>query len=473
MALDLTQLITDFHAYFLSLYHQAAAAAAGPPDAGPPAVGPANTLPANTPSATAAPFLAFAGLGTPITPDMFMLKDGELFDGLAVEQFSMLANALPTIEDGSILGAGLLTADGLYSMMLDQSQALSTSDMEAFGAIKRHAQQAFDAMLPALTPGLDEYHPALPTPKDWPFPSAATAWSSRSFEQTETVVAASPPKTPPGQSPPIVALPQKLVPQALAPRPWTWRVAPEELVDKLHSVEAAQKSVPPRQVVLPPAELEMRPVALRPMLSAAMAMRTEPTATLGRAIGQIAEARPTPLAAAVAQPMAMLRPAPVLEPSRAVAATFMRSDAMLLHAAELSRRSAPQAVTARNLKLSFDYCLVRATRPWLSTGLLESRNWYVPHTRAGEFASGTGIGGGAFEVMPMAALVVKSLVIEGGWSSDDAAILSKADKFGPFSLTGRTLEAEKNTLRCEGMQVVGWVFEPMPQLPPNGDPALG
>ena len=209
------------------------------------------------------------------------------------------------------------------------------------------------------------------------------------------------------------------------------------------------------------------------MLSAALAMRTEPTATLGRAAAPTAEARPMLMAAMAAQPAAVLRPVPAPEPSRAAAATFMRSDAMVLHAAELSRRSAPQVVTASSLKLSFDYCLVRAARPWLSTELLEARNWFVPHTRAGEFASGTGIGDGAFEVMPMAALVVKNLLIEGDWSSDETAILSKADKFGPFSLAGRVLAAEKNPLRCEGMQVVGWVFEPMPQLPPHGDPALG
>ena len=139
MALGLSQLIADFHAYFLGLYHQAAAPAASPPGAGPVAGSPANAPPAAASPATVAPFLAFAGLGT---PDMFMLKDGELFDGLVVEQFSMFANALPTIDDGRILGAGLLTADGLYSVMLDQSQALSASDMEAFGAIKRHTARA-------------------------------------------------------------------------------------------------------------------------------------------------------------------------------------------------------------------------------------------------------------------------------------------------------------------------------------------
>ncbi len=97
--------------------------------------------------------------------------------------------------------------------------------------------------------------------------------------------------------------------------------------------------------------------------------------------------------------------------------TSVRSDVMMLRAAELSQRSTPQAVTAKRLKLSFDYCLVRANRPWVSTGLIAGRNWYIPHTRAGEFATGTGTGtgGGAFEVMPMAALAVKNLVIEADW----------------------------------------------------------
>jgi hypothetical protein len=478
MALDLMPLINDFDAYFLGLYHQAAAPASGGPGSAQTAGGQTAGSPAGTTQTAGAapaigakaaigPFLAFANLGTPITPDMFMLKDGTLYDGLAVEQFSSLANALPTIQDGSIMGAGLLTVDGLYGLMLEQSQAVSASDMEAFGAVKRNAQKAFDSTLSGLTPGAGEFHPAIPTPANWPFPAAAAAWSSRSFEQTETIVVEPPPAPSPGPRPPV--------PQAIAPRPWTWHVAPDNLAGTIGHVQAVRTSVPPPQVVLLPAQLATHPVAIRPMLAASMVARTaqfaaaSPSAAPAPAPG----VHPVMAPAMMAGAMVMARPSPATPPPQVVSATFVRSDVMMLHVAELSRQSVPQAVTAKSLKLSFDYCLVRATRPWLSTGLLALRNWYVPHTKAGEFASGTGIGSGSFEVMPAAALVVKNLLIEADWSSDETAVLGKLDKFGPFSLVGRSASTEKNSLRCEGMQIVGWVFEPMPCLPPSSDPAPG
>jgi hypothetical protein len=483
MALDLMPLINDFNAYFLGLYHQAAAPPSGArgsvQTSGGQAPGnttgsPAGATPttgatqANGTKAGIGPFLAFANLGTPITPDMFMLKDGTLYDGLAVEQFSTLANALPTIQDGSIMGAGLLTVDGLYSLMLEQAQAVSASDMEAFGAVRRDAQKAFDATLPGRTPGVGEFHPAIPTPTDWPFPTAAAAWSSRVFEQTQTVAAA-PTPSPPPSTPPV---PRPPVPQAITPRPWTWHVAPDNLAETIGSVQAVRANVPPHQIVLPPAKLNTHPVALRPMLAATMVTRnTQFSAADTGAAPAIAAAHPVMMSAV--GPMVMTRPNPAVAPPPTVSATFVRSDVMMLHVAALSQQSVPQAVTAKSLKLSFDYCVVRATRPWLSPGLLALRNWYVPHTKAGEFASGTGTGTGSFEVMPMAALVVKNLVIEADWSSEETAVLGKLDKFGPFSLVGRSVSTEKNALHCEGMQIVGWVFEPMPCLPPAGDPAIG
>jgi hypothetical protein len=477
MALDLMPLINDFNAYFLGLYHQAATPASGVPgsaqtEGGQTVSSPAETnlsasaTPSNGGQATIGPFLAFSNLGTPITPDMFLLKDGTLYDGLAVEQFSTLANALPTIQDGSIMGAGLLTVDGLYSLMLDQSQAVSASDMEAFGAVKRDAQKAFDSTLPGLTPGVGEFHPAVPTPIDWPFPGAAAAWSSRRFEQSETVVV-EPTPTPSVLRPPV--------PQEIAPRPWTWHVAPDNLAHTIGSVEAVRNTVPPHQVVLSAAQFAKHPVAIHPMFAASMVTRAGQFAAAPPrfAPAVAATAHPVMASAMMAERMVMTKPNPATPQAHVVSATFVRSDVMMLHVAALSQQSVPQAVTAKSLTLSFDYCLVRATRPWLSTGLLALRNWYVPHTKAGEFASGTGIGSGSFEVMPTAALVVKSLVIEADWSSEETAVLAKLAKFGPFSLVGRSISTEKNSLRCDGMQIVGWVFEPMPCLPPSSDPALG
>jgi hypothetical protein len=153
--------------------------------------------------------------------------------------------------------------------------------------------------------------------------------------------------------------------------------------------------------------------------------------------------------------------------------TAARSDTIALRVQELSRRSTPQTVTSTNFKLAFDYCLVQAQRPWLSGGFLKARNWYVPHTKAGEIASGTGLGTGSFEVLPVAAIVVQNLIIEADWSRDDIAILHSSVNLGPFSLIGRSIDEVKNTIVCKGMQIVGWVLEPMPFLPPNTDPTTG
>ena len=145
---------------------------------------------------------------------------------------------------------------------------------------------------------------------------------------------------------------------------------------------------------------------------------------------------------------------------------------MALHVQELGQQSTPQTVTSKNFKLSFDYCLVEAKREWMSGSFLTARNWYVPHTKAGEIASGTGESGGSFEVLPVAAIVVQNLVIEADWSHDDTVTLQSSVNFGPFSLVGRTIDQARNTLSCPGMQIVAWVFEPMPRLPPNSDPTM-
>src|SRR5205814_1539471 len=129
MALDLQPLIDDFHNYFIGLYKQGQAPTPSQP---PSSSQPLSPTQAPSPSAdqkSGGAFLAFECLGTPITPAMFMLKSGELFDGLVVEQFSALANKLPKIDGESISGDGLLTVDGLYAMLVEQSQPLTAADM--------------------------------------------------------------------------------------------------------------------------------------------------------------------------------------------------------------------------------------------------------------------------------------------------------------------------------------------------------
>jgi hypothetical protein len=498
MATDLSQLITDFYSYFLGLYHEAKTqppGAAGtqsnaqPAAAQPAAAQPATAQPATTQSgSTATPvgaFIAFESIGTPMTPEMFKLQSGDFDPGLVLQQFTLRANTIPVVDGTSISAPGLLSVDGAYELMLDAAQPLAAVDVEAFGHIKHSAQEVFEnAVSNYSIPGLSgQFHPAVPGPPDWPSPTGTTAWTSRSFEQSTTVTVA----VPDAPKPPV------------PPRPlpvWVWRVAPPELTVALKSTQAVVATVPPRPVSAPPAQvLAAHPVLYRPLVTNAIAARAAlVTPAEAQAPGPSASPPGHPMLVAATPGTAVHLEAPVVAaaarigaptpiatheppvatvpPPRVSTPVVIRSDVMALHVQELGQQSTPQTVTSKNFKLSFDYCLVEAKREWMSGSFLTARNWYVPHTKAGEIASGTGESGGSFEVLPVAAIVVQNLVIEADWSHDDTVTLQSSVNFGPFSLVGRTIDQARNTLSCPGMQIVAWVFEPMPRLPPNSDPTM-
>lgn len=436
MALDLAPLVERFYDFFLDLYHKR-----------------------NTPqlaeahadaAAPGAPFLAFGPIGAPITPEMFKLGDGGFFTGLVTEQFSGLANLLPELDGTTIASPGLLTADGAYGAMLRQSRPLTADDMAGFGAIKGPAEQAFDqASVPPLIRGGVDYHPALPLPPDWPLPSGDAAWAgySHTAEQATTV------------SPP----PRPGVPRPT--RPWGWRVAPPELQATVKSLRLLQA------VGQSPPIIKQEPAAVAVMAAPGrlpVGTRIPQAAMLSASAARIAA---DPGAVAPAQRVEASRVQRPVE-SPPILADVVRTEMLQRRMLEVREKSLPQVVTSSSLELSFRYCMVTARRPWLSAAFLTARNWYIPGTRAGEIASGTGQGGGSFEVLPTAALCVRDLVIKAAWSEQERAVLPAMTKFGPFSLIGGRLEAGAAALVCPGIQVIGWVMECMPKLPPNGDPGL-
>jgi hypothetical protein len=241
--------------------------------------------------------------------------------------------------------------------------------------------------------------------------------------------------------------------------------------------------VPPRPVAVPAAQaLAANPAVFHPLVLNAIEARSTIVAAAGAPTpapptgGQTntAPGPPMHLAAApqVARPPGVAAMASLSLARSDFAPVNIRSDVMEFHVQELGQRSTPQTVTSEKFKLSFDYCLVEATCDWLDGGFLYARNWYVPHTKAGEIASGTGFGAGPFEVRAVAAIFVKNLLIEANWSQDDIAILQHSVSFGPFSLVGRTIDAVNFTLSCKGIQRIATVFQSMPRLPPCSDPTM-
>ncbi len=729
MSNELAPLMDDFYAYFLGLYHEQTSASA------------AGDVPAAKTAAPGLPFIVFESIGTAITPSMFKLDSGDFFQPLVAEQFSLLANMVPVLNGSEISAPGLLTVDGYYGTLLAQAQALPTTDVDAFNAIKHDAREAFDnAALEPRVAGHMTYRPALPTPPDWPLPSGTAAWVKHTLVRNNTAgqglaAAASPPAVPVKAALPAVQAAPRAMPI------WGLRIAPPALSQAVTSLGAAHDAVPRR--LLAPAETKHCDVAVvttpqgtpqlftidaahaiwtrwpvsnqggaawtnwapfpgkamritggdwpgnRPQLwcigaddqkldtcwrvsdqpgAAWTAWSPMPgatarmidvaavplpqgglqlfaidaghtiwscwkaTGTIGAAweawvrfpgqaaritggnlpgnIPQLwsigvqdqklytcwkASAQPgaawtawSPMPGATARmidvatartpqgalqlfaidmnhtiwtcakasnqagaawsgwtvfpgkatriaggllPVNMpqlwmigaedsrlytcrkasappganwsnwevfddaaaavpgglhvtLAAAPGLRVTapapHAVAAApppqaSVRPDTLALHVQELSLRASPQSVTSQGLTLSFEYCLVSASRPWMSP-LLAWRTWFVPGMRAGEIASGAGMGPGVLEAIPVAAIVVRNLTIEAQWSEQDASALDSAVTLGPFSLVGRTIKQASgqsgSTMTCEGMQIVAWVMQPLPKLPPCDDPAL-
>jgi hypothetical protein len=422
MSDSLDRLIQEFYDTFVALYHTTAGPSAG------------------------RAFLAFEPIGTALTPDMFDLPPGGFSPLLAAERFSTLANTLPDLDGTTITAPSIRSADGLYEMLMIGAQPLPSSDRGGFDRFKSDAVEAFDRAKaqPLLHDGR-EYRTAVATPPDWCAP--ATTWVTRTFSTEERSQSETGP----------IAMAQS---RSLAVERWAWRVAPPDVALVLDNPGAVHRMVSAKAVTI--AGLRQPPPT---MMSRAAMLKASP-ALMASAI-----ARPLTFATTtvVQRPLASLEPAPDTRVKLAVIRPELRAAA----AQQLAHASKPQEVTSKSLSLSFDYCLVTVTRPWLSTPLLALKNWFIDGHQAGELASGEGTGKGVFEVIPMAALAVKNLEIKAAWSTEERAAAAGFMKLGPFSLLGRTSSgAELNAISCPGMQIIAWICQAMPRLPPAADPAL-
>jgi hypothetical protein len=90
------------------------------------------------------------------------------------------------------------------------------------------------------------------------------------------------------------------------------------------------------------------------------------------------------------------------------------------------------------------------------------KSWCIPEVAKGQVsASGPP---GNLCLLPIAFVAIRNLEIEANWSAQDVANGAAATDFGPFKVTSTI---ENNKLRHEGLQVLGWMLEKLPDLPPN------
>ena len=189
---------------------------------------------------------------------------------------------------------------------------------------------------------------------------------------------------------------------------------------------------------------------LQPVFSAALANSAEPATD--------ADASP-----------AVARPAIAASPP---ATNFSIQDHVTLNSASLpfAARLGVQRILAADAPtqpmlifdatISFDYCLVNLTRPWWHDAFIHNRNWRIPRQAKGQLSANDGHG---LPAIPVGFVAIKSLSIQAPWTRDDITNLQQSVQFGPFNFDPTLV---KGAITHEGIQIIGWLLQDLPDLPP-------
>lgn len=158
-----------------------------------------------------------------------------------------------------------------------------------------------------------------------------------------------------------------------------------------------------------------------------------------------------------------------IEPRVALAEAVARFDPALnaSAAAAVLAEATKVPATSGNFEVSFDYCFVRFERPWWSEIFLSRTDWRVDQVGKGMISTGSSVNPtGPVTLITSGMLVVRKLTIKANWSQQDLEVLPSSPSLGPFCLVAGNFEKSSGTLVREGLQVIAWLCEVPPILPP-------
>jgi hypothetical protein len=376
---------------------------------------------------------------------------------LAVEKFSDLVNHIPLdAGDGVniVLSADSIDTAYFYRLLAPASphapdgadEATKEAMAVTFNAIKAQAQKIWNSLtLESISGMMLQFKPSTATPVNWYDAAKTENWTHHSFKISEASA-----------------------PQANGPTLQLWKLKLSD--DFLSQVIQASQASP---VVSPPPA----------MLPGGVELRIMPGIAATRAFSALA----TPLArsaaaltAATAMPLATRRVnLDALKTVQSIGAAVeappapRQNYARHFHALDLSDRlrvnqyvqanQPTQPVKTNEISIAFDYCLVNIHRPWYMDAFVNDRSWCIPGAaKGGLTASGTP---GNLPMLSIGFVAIRNLAIEANWSAEDMANAAVATDFGPFKVSA---DMANNKLSHPGLQIVGWMLQTMPALPPNG-----
>jgi hypothetical protein len=359
----------------------------------------------------------------------------------ALEFLSVNADWLPDLSSGSYDPTGR-TISGTYNLIVNASSPAVGVDATTFNLLKSSANEMMENGKAGSQLGAYTYFPTFASPANWFDTTVQTNWTSYSY------VAGKPAPTPTPTLTPIAHPPYRML---LAP---TWRLT--------------ANAVPVTLAPPPPPS----PPAPAPNAVHAMIMRSPSFMVRERIYPAVLQIHPAQAAASLVINNA--GPTPALQPE---------------------------------FTITFDYCLMQLRRPWMSGDFLASGNWYIAGAHSGDYACGPIVATSAgstpaptatpasgtatstpaatistpappaptppaapFSWAPVACIAIKNLVIDAGGGALDPSVMTSATAFGPFAFRPQPGTSDK--LSNPGVQIVAWVCQAQPLLPPQSDPAL-
>lgn len=331
----------------------------------------------------------------------------------------------------------LIKASGLYEILLSSmpTDSMTNDQLSEFGQLRSSADADYHNLPDEITA----------TPANWWDMTANSNWTTHTTSSDEITG----------------TLPTPVL-------PWHWRVLP------VYHLPILQGGLRPGTF---PVERALSIVAARsPQMASSplSAMRMEMpglhqiVATPGVEAAGISSS-------VAAQSISTIMPVihPIAQPIIQPVARPISMQASQRAIAQLISVSSTQMVEAEHISVSFDYCLVKLSRAWWNELFVAIKGWYIPTYGAGNLAAGSVDGsGGQCPTIPSAMFLVRNVSISGSWSEQDRTVLPSAASFGPISLIGRSIDSNL-TITIPGMQIVGWMADILPALPPLSDPNLG
>lgn len=422
-------------------------------------------------------YFQFGWPGINLSPSDFKLSDGASapYDANAAEEtFSLLCNIAPACSPVRFDNSGF-EIDDLYQILLLGAvpSGANPQNLLAFPAYKLFSDAQYELAQAQKGSNRDAsviYYPCRATPNDWYTEASANNWPTLSLSASQIQKA-----TP--DSPFIRLGGKQLIDQGtvkLVPAATNVGTIKAQLQTQVTRDLQTQdiRSLEPRSAPVTPVKplVGLRARALDRGL--ALPGRVEEGAVMTRLIASAA----VPVAKKDLRPIPDVARLPRLDGVDIDQARFdvvpaknMTLDKKLLLRRYLGEQLVPATLDTTSFSISFKYCLVNITRSWFKNALLNMRTWYMFSVPQGDYSRGTIENNpGIFPMLPTSMLAIRDLRISASWSQADRITLRRAKYLGPFDVA--SAEFNQDTLRADGLQIIGWLSRLMPVLPPLAPP---